>query len=175
MTSSNAPITNAAPSTNAPTVTGLGGNGTNVYSTVVSSNISGNIITAGGNVNFNANPSGMVVMELMTWPNWIKACPTNSFSAPGPKIEVGKVTTLMVFKGCPLEIILKEGYTLHPDINDLQKVAMLWGDNRGCLTFDPNRQYKLPPGHVGPVRNLIWITPDSPEEAVEFRFTVVRK
>lgn len=180
MTSSNAPITNAAPTTNStPTITGLGGNGTNVYSTVVASNISGVVFTAGGNVSFNNiitnMPAGMVVMSLAPWPSWVKSNPTNSFTAPGPRIRVGEMTTMMVYKSCALEINLEKGYSIHPDVNDLRKVTMLWGDDRGCLTFDPDRQYRLPSGHVGPVRNLIWLRPDSPDEAVEFRFMVVPK
>jgi hypothetical protein len=181
LTTSNSSLaTVVAPATNTiPTVTGLGGTTTNVYSTVVSSNISGVVITAGGNVNFNNiitnMPTGMVVMSLAPWPLNVTANPTNSFSAPGPKVEIGKVTTFKIFKNCALEITLVNGYMLYPDTNDLKKVKMVYGDDRGCLTFDPDRQYKLPPGHVGPVRNLIWLTPDSPDEVVEFRFMVVPK
>ena len=178
-TSNSSSVTVVAPTNTTPTSTGLGGNGTNVYSTVMASNISGVVFTAGGNVSFNNiitnMPAGMVVMSLAPWPAWVKSNPTNSFSAPGPKIEVGKMTTMMICKGCPLEINLEAGYSLHPDVNDLKKVTMLWGDDRGCLTFDPIRQFRLPSGHVGTIRNLVWITPDSPDEAVEFRFIVVPK
>ena len=178
VTSNGSPATIATTNTT-PTVTGLGVVATNVSSTVVSSNIYGPINTAGGNVNYTTisygSPSNMVTMELMAWPSWVKAGPTNTFTAPGPRIKVGEMTTLRICKGHALEINLEAGYSLHPDVNDLQKVTMLWGDQRGCLTFDPDRQFNLPSGHVGPVRNLIWITPDSTDEAVEFRFMVVPK
>lgn len=178
LTSNSSPATIVAPSTNTtPIVTGLGGTTTNVYSTVVSSNISGVVITAGGGVNYTIiitnMPAGMVVMSLAPWPAWVKTNPTNSFTAPGPKIEVGKVTTLKVFKGCALEITLENGYMLYPESNDLKRVRMVYGNQLGCLVFDPDKHFKLPTGEY--VRCLIWLAPDSPEEAVEFRFMVVPK
>jgi hypothetical protein len=179
MSNNSSPAAIVASTNTTPTITGLGGTTTNVYSTVVSSNISGVVIAAGGNVNFNNiitnMPTGMVMMSLSPWPLNVTANPTNSFSAPGPKVEIGKVTTFKIFKNCALEITLVNGYMLYPDTNDLKKVKMVYGDDRGCLTFDPDKHFSLPSNGGGCIRCLIWLAPDSPNEVVEFRFVVVPK
>lgn len=150
-----------------------------VNSSVNSSNIcNSQINTVGGDLTVNNiitnMPASMVVMTLMAWPTWITTNTTNTFTVPKPKVKVGEFTSMRVYKNCALVVNVEQGFELHPDVVDLNKVSMVWGNRLGCVTYEPGRQYALPAdGDRSPIRCLIWLRPDSPFESVEFRFVVL--